>query len=79
MNLRPVIILENETIQSEHTKIKIETGKKIYSGFKGHFHCWSNDYLKIGENAVGQAVAIIELSNGTIQLIPAENIQFIDK
>ena len=43
------------------------------------FHCFSLDFEEFDNGAVNFAIAVIELSDGTVKNIPSENIRFIDE
>ena len=46
---------------------------------EGVFHCWGLDYEEMDIGAVNFTTGIVELDDGTVRNVPAENIQFIDK
>ena len=60
-------------------KHKIENGKSFYDKeLKGEalFHTWGIDYEELDRGVGNFSTAIIELPDGQIKLIPAENITF---
>lgn len=46
---------------------------------KGHFHTFGLDYEEFEIGAASFTVAIIELENGTIELVLPEEMKFTDK
>ena len=46
---------------------------------EGYFHCWGCGYNELDVGAGNFTTGIVELDNGIIRNVPAENIQFIDE
>ena len=46
---------------------------------EGLFHCWGLDYEEMDIGAVNFTTGIVELDDGRIRNVRAEDIQFIDR
>ncbi|MCK5612785.1 hypothetical protein KAR91_63520 [Candidatus Pacearchaeota archaeon] len=66
-------------VYSEHVRIEGKPGFKLVEKGEALFHQWGSNYEEF-ENGTGNfSTAIIELEDGTVKNIPAEQIRFISE
>lgn len=66
--MRPVFILEYD-----HT---LKTTKRAHAGL---FHRWSIDYEELAGGIGHYPCAIVELSDGSVRVVPAFLIEFVEE
>jgi len=70
--MRPVQIYKYEKVAGEQHFDKVEDEK-------GYFHQFGISYEEFEAGPGNYSTAIVELSDGSIRAVDAENIKFLDK
>ena len=70
--MRKVLVYKYEPIASKPFRKKVENGT-------GVFHEWGVSYQEADNGAGVYSTAIVEMPDGTVRNVPAENIKFLEK
>ena len=52
---------------------------EVSDGDVGRFHCFGTDFEQLDSGLAQYPVAIIELDNGTLRIVPVQWVKFLDR